>query len=294
MQFFSNRLSPQPSAEARPPMDEQCLLFICTDEEGDSSFHRCQKMAGEWRNSPSRKFIQILPRNVQNEQQGRGIITYPVSSKKHNASIGAAVLNAEWNQLLTLVLATHRPKYIIFDGPFPYAGMIANMKTRKDSQWYWLRVDGIEDRSATERAHLFDKVLEFSFESPSAYRLLEPGDTQLRKDPPSVVLDGTRYTGASSPQVNLHALLKSFDPPLELVEFTSARASTINQRFGHPLSTIHGFLWSSHSSTVIRTHRYSPCCKPPRGLFDSSGDQARCAPQNTKGNRTLLCDVCEC
>lgn len=232
IQFFSNRLSPQPSAEARPPMDEQCLLFICTDEEGDSSYHRCQKIAGEWRNSPSRKFIQILPRNVQNEQQGQGIITYPVSSKKDNASIGAAVLNAEWNQLLTLVLATHRPKYIIFDGPFPYAGMIAHMKTKKDSQWYWLRVDGIEDRSATERAYLFDKVLEFSFESPSTYRLLEPGDTQLRKDPPSVVLDGMCYIGASSPQVNLHALLKSFNPPLELVEFTSARVRQLTNASG--------------------------------------------------------------
>ena len=222
IQFFSRRMSPQPNTRARPPIDEQCMLFICTDEEGESSFHRCQKIAREWKNSPSRKFVQILPQDIQKKLPSRDIITYPVSSKKHNASIGAAILNAEWNQLLALVLATHRPKHIIFDGPFPYAGMIANMKTRRDSQWYWLRVDGFEDQSTTERAHLFDKVLEFSFESPTAYRLLEPGDSQHRNDPRYVVLDGTAYNGAPSFHVNLHALLKSFDPPIELVEFNDA------------------------------------------------------------------------
>ena len=139
--------------------------------------------------------------------------------------------------------------------------MIANMKTRKDSQWYWLRVDGIEDRSATERAHLFDKVLEFSFEKARQPIVCWNPETHNF----ARILPRWFWTVPATPEhrrlKSTSALLKSFDPPLELVEFTSARV--LDNQPTLRASSVHNpwLPWSSHSSTVIRTHRYSPCCK---------------------------------
>ena len=51
--------------------------------------------------------------------------------------------SAEWNALveeeLTLCFDTHRPKTFVFDGAFPYRGMLRAISPREDIDKLWMR-----------------------------------------------------------------------------------------------------------------------------------------------------------
>jgi hypothetical protein len=68
----------------------------------------------------------------------KGYATYHLSGRKKNG-MTASQWNAMMEEQLALIFTNHLPKAFIFDGAFPYRGMLNAIRNQKNTSKYWVR-----------------------------------------------------------------------------------------------------------------------------------------------------------
>ena len=71
--------------------------------------------------------------------QEEGFVAYHLPGRKKFRNMGPSTWNEITEEMLSNVFAIHRPKAFIFDGTYPYRGMLNAIKTRGDMLRIWVR-----------------------------------------------------------------------------------------------------------------------------------------------------------
>ncbi len=71
--------------------------------------------------------------------KSEGIISYRIPGRKEFENLDAAEWNALTEEMLSTVFSAHRPMIFLFDGAFPYRGMLNSINGRNDIKRIWLK-----------------------------------------------------------------------------------------------------------------------------------------------------------
>lgn len=193
--FMKNRrAAKREHHEESMALDANCVLLFSTSEEGHASLERATVLAGQWMARSHGKVVVITPHQEANQFLPKGSLIYPITDPKQIEKEHRGDWNAKCEQLLSNVLETHRPANALFDGPYPYRGVLNCVQLLDQTTWRWVRPEGVGATLIAARGEDFVDIAEFGFDSTSPVQLIEPALTKTpAKVRKNVLLDARRY-----------------------------------------------------------------------------------------------------
>ena len=117
-----------------------CIVLFPTNGVGFGHFTRMYGLARRLRRlDPDLEIIFFTTQPTLHLPYLDGFPTYHLAGPKKFKGMDSDAWNSMVQEMLTLVLETHRPKTFVFDGAFPYRGMLNALDTIAIPQKVWLR-----------------------------------------------------------------------------------------------------------------------------------------------------------
>jgi UDP:flavonoid glycosyltransferase YjiC (YdhE family) len=90
-----------------------------------------------------------------------GFPTYHLSGRHKHSKMKANTWNMLVEEMLTLIFETHEPKWFMFDGAFPYRGMLNAIYQQPGMEKYWMRRGSLQKRKKIpiDSIEFFDHII---------------------------------------------------------------------------------------------------------------------------------------
>jgi len=119
--------------------NRNCVVFFPTNGVGFGHFTRLYSLARRMKKlDASLEIVFFTTMPTLHILYNEGYATYHISGRK-KTSMTASQWNAMLEEQLSLVFTNHLPKAFIFDGAFPYRGMLNAIRNKKNISNYWVR-----------------------------------------------------------------------------------------------------------------------------------------------------------
>jgi len=121
------------------PRTNSIVLFP-TNGVGFGHFTRMYSIARELKKHDSEMeiiFFTTMP--TLHIPYVEGFNTYHLAGKSKSKNMNSSTWNMILEEMLTLVIETHNPKYFVYDGAFPYRGMLNSIYGREEIKRIWMR-----------------------------------------------------------------------------------------------------------------------------------------------------------
>ena len=126
-----------PSSEK---LNRDCIVFFPTNGVGFGHFTRMYALARRFKKkSPDTEIVFFTTMPTLHLLYNEGFYTYHISGRSKTRGMAANEWNAMLEENLAMIFNQHRPKMFIFDGAFPYRGMLNAILGRSDMKMIWMR-----------------------------------------------------------------------------------------------------------------------------------------------------------
>lgn len=123
-----------------PPKQSNCVVLFPTNGVGFGHFTRMYALAKRLRSkSPSTEIIFFTTMPTLQILYNDGFPSYHLAGRKKHQAMSSADWNALVEEHLSLVFNQHRPSLFVFDGAYPYRGMLNGIRSRDSIKKVWLR-----------------------------------------------------------------------------------------------------------------------------------------------------------
>jgi len=130
----------QTNASGRLSIKGNCVVMFPTNGVGFGHFTRMLALAKRMKNQdPSLEVIFFTTMPTLHLLKPYGIPAHHISGPKYFKGVDSEDWNALLEEELTLCIETHRPSMFIFDGAFPYRGMLRAIQGRTVLKKIWMR-----------------------------------------------------------------------------------------------------------------------------------------------------------
>ena len=219
--------------ERKTAVNDDCILFISTTEEGFASLERCALMAQEWIEQGGKKAVLISSHPSANQYAPPEAIVYPLTDPKELDKDQRSAWNAQCEQLLSNVIETHRPANALFDGPYPYRGVLNCAQLTDSTHWIWIRPEGVRSEAMAARSEAFTGTVEFNLVSSTGMSLVSPASTSINADVKNELLDARKY-GSRAPgkklEIDFERILKKGTTLIGLDHWNDTNGALLNAR----------------------------------------------------------------
>lgn len=141
MEMLGHR--PRPMSDAMVQLKDgpsNTVVLFPTNGVGFGHFTRMYAVARRLRRrDPDLEVIFFTTMPTLHIPYAEGFPTYHLAGPKKFGGMDAAAWDAMVQEMLTLVLETHRPSAFVFDGAFPYRGMLDSLDTINVPRKIWVR-----------------------------------------------------------------------------------------------------------------------------------------------------------
>ena len=128
----------KPEHEIQPR--KNAIVLFPTNGVGFGHFTRMYSVARELRKQdPEMEIIFFTTMPTLHIPYVDNYATYHLAGKYKHKDMDSSTWNMLVEEMLTLVLETHNPKYFMFDGAFPYRGMLNSIYGREEITRIWMR-----------------------------------------------------------------------------------------------------------------------------------------------------------
>ena len=122
------------------PPQKDCVVLFPTNGVGFGHFTRMYAFAKRiQRQQPTTEIVFFTTMPTLHLLYSEGFPTYHVAGRKMHKDLSAAAWNALVEEQLNLVFNLHRPKMFVFDGAYPYRGMLNALQGRSYLNKVWMR-----------------------------------------------------------------------------------------------------------------------------------------------------------
>ena len=154
--------------------NRDCIVFFPTNGVGFGHFTRLLAIARSLRKiSPETELVFFTTMPTLQILANEGIVCYHMPSRYRYADMKASTWNSICEEMLNFVFSVHRPRAFIFDGAFPYRGMLNGIRIHDEGLLkVWVRRGTFKQGSSNipkESIGFFDAVIRPGDSSPQDY-----------------------------------------------------------------------------------------------------------------------------
>lgn len=119
---------------------KECAILFPTNGVGFGHFTRLFAIAKQMRkNNPEMEIIFFTPMPTLHIPYSENFPTYHLSGRYKHLDMDSQTWNMLVEEMLTLVFEVHKPKLFIFDGAYPYRGMLNAIGNKLTTKKIWVR-----------------------------------------------------------------------------------------------------------------------------------------------------------
>ena len=127
-------------SEYHPANTRHCVVMFPTNGVGFGHFTRLLAIAKRMKKQdPTLEVVFFSTMPTMHLLKEHGILGYRLPGRKEYRDSSASEWNAMVEESLALVFAAHRPSMFVFDGAYPYRGMLNAIKGRNGLAKIWVR-----------------------------------------------------------------------------------------------------------------------------------------------------------
>ena len=117
-----------------------CVVLFPTNGVGFGHFTRMYAMARQLRRlDPETEIVMFTPMPTLHVPYADGFATYHMAGRYKFSDMSASTWNGLVEEHLMMVLETHQPKMFVFDGAYPYRGMLNAIARFSGMKRVWVR-----------------------------------------------------------------------------------------------------------------------------------------------------------
>ena len=126
--------------ENQQSISKDAIVFFPTNGVGFGHFTRLYAIARKLRkSSPDTEIIFFTTMPTLHIPYSEGFVTYHLAGRGKQKEMSASKWNMLVEEMLTLVFETHKPRAFVFDGAFPYRGMLNAIRENNSTKKIWVR-----------------------------------------------------------------------------------------------------------------------------------------------------------
>jgi len=132
-----------------PHNNRDCILLFPTNGVGFGHFTRLLAIARKLReDNPSTEIVFFTTMPTLHILSEQGFVCYHMPGRYRYEGMDAKNWNALCEEMMTLIFTLHRPKAFVFDGSYPYRGMLNSVKSQpRNMMKIWVRRGAIKKGS---------------------------------------------------------------------------------------------------------------------------------------------------
>ncbi|MDA9722576.1 hypothetical protein N9U53_00620 [Euryarchaeota archaeon] len=124
---------------SEPRQRKNSIVLFPTNGVGFGHFTRMYAIARALRKEdPSLEIIFFTPMPTLHILYSDGFPTYHIAGRYKHSEMSARQWNGLVEEMLTLIFEMHSPKWFVFDGAFPYRGMLNAIQAQQGMKKYWM------------------------------------------------------------------------------------------------------------------------------------------------------------
>ena len=148
--------------------NRESIIFFPTNGVGFGHFTRLLAIAKKIRkNNPDLEIVFFTTMPTLHILKELDFPTYHLSGRYRYKDMSPNVWNSVCEEMLSMVFSLHRPKAFVFDGSYPYRGMLNAIKNRENMLRVWIRRGSTKTNS---RSIPVDSTTHF-------HAIVKPGDS---------------------------------------------------------------------------------------------------------------------
>ena len=144
------------------PERNHCIVLFPTNGVGFGHFTRMYALARALRKEdPSLEIVFFTPMPTLHILYNEQFPTYHLAGRYKHANMSASQWNGLVEDMLHMVFDMHRPKWFMFDGAFPYRGMLNAIASQPHMKKWWMRRGSIKSNKSIpiDSQSFFDGVI---------------------------------------------------------------------------------------------------------------------------------------
>jgi len=170
-----------------PEIRKDCVVIFPTNGVGFGHYTRAMAIAIQLRKlNPKTEIVMFTTMPTLSTAANNGFITYHLPGRYKYDDMNPREWNLLIEEFLGIVLYLHRPKLFLFDGAYPYRGLLNAISNQDRMLNCWIRRGGEKDKSKTipqDSISKFDSIILPGDTVPTPSDIYGPGKSVLRVNP---------------------------------------------------------------------------------------------------------------
>ena len=141
---------------------EHCIVLFPTNGVGFGHFTRMYAVARALRKAdPDLEIVFLTPMPTLHVLYNDKFPTYHLAGRYMHKDMTSSQWNGLVEDMLHLVFDTHRPKWFMFDGAFPYRGMLNAIASQPTMEKLWMKRGSLKSNKSApiDSAMFFDDII---------------------------------------------------------------------------------------------------------------------------------------
>ena len=172
-------------------IEGNCLMIMTTSEEGAAASDRAISIAKAWNTSPDRKIVVVSTNELLTSMAIKGVSLYQIPDPKVHRDISTTEWNETCANVLKRAIETHRPFSFIFQGTYPYRGVLNAISISPNLNSIWLRPEDTDEELIRKGERIFSSIL--TLEDLDSTEISRTDEPLGKRTPSDLILVATGY-----------------------------------------------------------------------------------------------------
>ncbi len=136
-----------------------CLMLITASEEGVSASERTISIAKSWLTKKDHQVVVVSTNENLTSMTIQGVSHYQIPDPKTHRDISTSEWNDTCANVVRGAIETHIPHAVVFDGTYPYRGILNALTISPHQKKIWLRPDTTDSEIVERTKGIFDVII---------------------------------------------------------------------------------------------------------------------------------------
>ena len=153
-----NSFSRRPQDALVGTNNSECLLLFVASEGGKAACERAKELADEWLSEFRHHLIIVSSNTGLLGFNQENLSLYMIPDPKAKKNISRSHWNKSCENVMLRAIYTHLPATFIFDGPYPYRGVLNAINSSQDMKSIWIQSERTSDEVISKTSSYFSEM----------------------------------------------------------------------------------------------------------------------------------------